>query len=119
MSHFVTLVDFYMPEVEENLEETAHYKAQIAEAKEALAQSQGGNSFALRLIVHLVIGRTSLLRHLYGDRTCVQHVRCRAALDFRQTCYLSHIVHLVCHHDVITISGNVIFFYPFIGDYGC
>ena len=42
MSHFVTLVDFYMPEVEENLEETAHYKAQIAEAKEALAQSQGG-----------------------------------------------------------------------------
>ncbi len=45
MSHFVTLVDFYMPEVEENLEETAHYKAQIAEAKEALAQSQGGNSF--------------------------------------------------------------------------
>ena len=49
MSHFVTLVDFYMPEVEENLEETAHYKAQIAEAKEALAQSQGGNSFALRL----------------------------------------------------------------------
>lgn len=51
MSHFVTLVDFYMPEVEENLEETAHYKAQIAEAKEALAQSQGGNSFALRLMV--------------------------------------------------------------------
>ena len=52
MSHFVTLVDFYMPEVEENLEETAHYKAQIAEAKEALAQSQGGNSFALRLILN-------------------------------------------------------------------
>ena len=47
MSHFVTLVDFYMPEVEENLEETAHYKTQIAEAKEALAQSQGGNSLQL------------------------------------------------------------------------
>ena len=52
MSHVVTLVDFYMPEVEENLEETAHYKAQIAETKEALAQSQGGNSFALRLILN-------------------------------------------------------------------
>lgn len=52
MSHFVTLVNFYMPEVEENLEETAHHKAQIAEAKEALAQSRGGNSFALRLILN-------------------------------------------------------------------
>ena len=68
-------------------------------------------------IVYLVIGRAGLLRHLYGDRTCVKHVRCRAALDLGQACYLSHVVHLVCHHDVVTISGNVIFFYPFIGNH--
>lgn len=52
MSHFVTLVNFYMPEVEENPEETARYKAQIAKAKELLAQNQGKENYGLHLILN-------------------------------------------------------------------
>ena len=36
MSHFVTLVNFYMPELEENCEENMRYAEQIAEVKEKL-----------------------------------------------------------------------------------
>lgn len=38
MSHFVTLVNFYMPKLEENCEENMRYAEQIAEVKEKLAQ---------------------------------------------------------------------------------
>ena len=37
MSHFVTLVNFYMPKLEENCEENMRYAEQIAEVKEKLA----------------------------------------------------------------------------------
>ena len=36
MSHFVTLVNFYMPKLEENCEENMRYAEQIAEVKEKL-----------------------------------------------------------------------------------
>ena len=45
MSHFVTLVNFYMPKLEENCEENMRYAEQIAEVKEKLAQDP--ESFAV------------------------------------------------------------------------
>ena len=49
MSHFVTLVNFYMPKLEENCEENMRYAEQIAEVKEKLAQDP--ESFALRFLL--------------------------------------------------------------------
>ena len=39
MSHFVTLVNFYMSEQEENCEENSYYAAEIARIKEKLEKT--------------------------------------------------------------------------------
>ena len=57
MSHFVTLVNFYMPKLEENCEENMRYAEQIAEVKEKLAQDP--ESFALRFLLKRLQSKAS------------------------------------------------------------
>lgn len=59
MSHFVTLVNFYMPKLEENCEENMRYAEQIAEVKEKLAQDP--ESFALRFLLKRLQSKASTL----------------------------------------------------------
>ena len=59
MSHFVTLVNFYMPKLEENCEENTRYAEQIAEVKEKLAQDP--ESFALRFLLKRLQSKASTL----------------------------------------------------------
>ena len=59
MSHFVTLVNFYMPKLEENCEENMRYAEQIAEVKEKLTQDP--ESFALRFLLKRLQSKASTL----------------------------------------------------------
>ena len=59
MSHFVTLINFYMPKLEENCEENMRYAEQIAEVKEKLAQDP--ESFALRFLLKRLQSKASTL----------------------------------------------------------
>lgn len=59
MSHFVTLVNFHMPKLEENCEENMRYAEQIAEVKEKLAQDP--ESFALRFLLKRLQSKASTL----------------------------------------------------------
>ena len=59
MSHFVTLVNFYMPKLEENCEENMRYAEQLADVKEKLAQDP--ESFALRFLLKRLQSKASTL----------------------------------------------------------
>lgn len=59
MSHFVTLVNFYMPEQEENCEENMRYAEQIAEVKEKLEQDP--ENFALQFLLTRLQSKVSTL----------------------------------------------------------